>query len=108
MPDAIPGEWLSAATLAIEAQPSGTPAARLAMAALEAVVPLMREAGTAAEWGVRFSMSPGDRVESEVSTEEGARTAVANMRDRRPEFDAVLVRRTPATPPGKWEEVPDA
>lgn len=63
---------------------------------------------SAAEWGVRFTMSPGDRVESEVSSEDGARTAVANMRDKHPEFDAVLVRRVAAIAPGDWEDVPDA
>lgn len=44
MPDPIPCEWLSAATLAVESQPTGTPAAQVARAVLEAVVPMIRKA----------------------------------------------------------------
>lgn len=36
MADEIPGAWLSAATLAVESQPAGTPAAQVARVVLEA------------------------------------------------------------------------
>lgn len=112
MPDPIPGEWLSAATLAIEAQPSGTPAARLAMAALEAAAPLMRaEAeGAETEWALsytyrpRLSGLPVRRVVQPYPDEAMAREAVAAVRDGAPEDEPRLMRREI----GPWKDVPGA
>jgi hypothetical protein len=52
------------------------------------------------EWGVRFTI--GGVNERPLASEEEARTVVANMRENRPEFDAVLITRTPEVPAGPW------
>jgi hypothetical protein len=64
---------------------------------------IRRAAGRAAEeseWGVRFTI--GGVNERPLSSEEDARTVVANMRVNRPEFDAVLIVRVPEVPAGPW------
>jgi hypothetical protein len=57
-----------------------------------------RDAGV--EWGVRFTI--GGVNERPLPSEEDARTVVASMRESRPEFDAVLITRTPEVPAGPW------
>lgn len=64
--------------------------------------------GTVTEWGVRFTLSPGDRAESPCPDEDDARASVENMNEHRPDFAAVLVKRDAARPAGEWEEVPGA
>jgi hypothetical protein len=66
--------------------------------------------GTVTEWGVRFTLPGGDREDVPFpGADEGrARASVAAMREKRPEFDAVLVRRTAPRAPGPWTEAPEA
>ena len=81
MPDRIPGEWLSAATLAIESQPAGSSSAHLARVALEVAVPLIRAAGqegTETRWGVRITSVGGYHNVVPYPDEEAARFYAAN------------------------------
>lgn len=55
------------------------------------------------EWGVRFTI--GTRTECPCRDEADARDVVANMQEKNPEWDAVLIQRTAARPAGEWAEV---
>lgn len=59
--------------------------------------------GEAVEWGVRFTV--GGPTEHPCTSEEEARAVVASMRDKRPENNAVLVKRVSGRPAGPWTEV---
>lgn len=113
MADPIPGEWLSAAALAIEAQPAGSSSAQLAMAVLTAVVPLARaerEPGTVTEWALAYTHRPdfpgqaARRVIQPYPGEAEAREAVAEVRRLAPEDEPALMSRKI----GPWKEAPDA
>jgi hypothetical protein len=69
-----------------------------------------RPAAAEAEWGVRFTVAGVN--EHPCNSEEEARTVVAGMRRKQPEFGAVLIVRVPEVPAGPWtlvpEESPDA
>jgi len=109
MTDPIPGAALSAATLAIESQPSGTPAATLAMVALEAAVPILR-VGAVTEWALSYVHRPNvtgmsvRRVVQPYPDEAMAREAVAAVLGDAPEVEPKLMRREI----GPWKEAPDA
>lgn len=80
----------------------------------DAVMAVLREAGVfpegaVTEWGVRFSPAGSALLRTEVPCpdESGARSAVEGMRETRPEWDAVLVRREAARPAGEWTDIPE-
>jgi hypothetical protein len=100
--DPIPGEWLSAAALAIESQPAGSSAAHLARVALEAAVPLMRARaeGTETQWGLRLTGESGEPIYDAYPDEQTARSMITTFQGV---FDTVVVRREL----GPWKEPDD-
>ena len=109
MPERIPGAALSAATLAMESRPPGTPAARLAMVALEAAVPILRAAAVT-EWALSYVHQPkipglpAHRHIQPYPDEAMAREAVDAVLGEAPEDEPKLMRREI----GPWKEAPDA
>jgi hypothetical protein len=59
--------------------------------------------GAVTEWGVRFTPG-GYPAETPCADEDNARSAVAAMREGHPEWDAILIWRTPEHPAGPWTE----